>query len=217
MQYTRHPAWSVLLRLFHWCFVLSIVVLVTTGFYIHFPWTNTMIEGSSSFPVATMRYIHFIAAFVFTGALLARLYLLLFGNRQERFWDFLPITGRNIKNLGSSVKYYLYLDDNEDHRLGHNALAGIAYFVTFIVACLQILSGFYMLYPESVGWQTWGLKLFGTQQQGRLLHYLFMWYFILFAATHVYIVVWNDIRSKEGLISSIFNGTKFLPEKPEQN
>ncbi len=215
MQYTRHPAWSVLLRLFHWCFALSIVVLVTTGFYIHFPWTNTMVEGSSSFPVATMRYIHFIAAFVFTGALLARLYLLLFGNRQERVWDFLPITGRNIKNLVSTVKYYLYLDDNEEHRLGHNALAGIVYFVTFIVACLQILSGFYMLYPESTAWQTWGLKLFGTQQQGRLLHYLFMWYFILFAATHIYIVVWKDIRSKEGLISSIFNGSKFLPGKPE--
>ena len=215
MQYTRHPAWSILLRLFHWCFALSIVTLVTTGLYIHFPWTNTMIEGTSTFPVATMRYIHFIAAFVFTGALLARLYLLLFGNRQERFWDFLPITGRNIKNIGSTLKYYLYLEDHEDHRLGHNALAGIVYFVTFIVACLQIISGFYMLYPESATWQTWGLKLFGTQQQGRFLHYLFMWYFLLFAATHVYIVIWNDIRSKEGLISSIFNGTKYMPGKSE--
>ena len=217
MQYTRHHAWSVLLRLFHWCFALSIVVLVTTGFYIHFPWTNTMIEGSSTFPVATMRYIHFIAAFVFTGALLARLFLLLFGNRQERFLDFLPITPRNIKNLFATIKYYLYIDNNEDQRLGHNSMAGIVYFVTFIVAGLQIMSGFYMLYPESTAWQTWGLRLFGTQQQGRLFHYLFMWYFILFAATHVYIVIWNDIRSKEGLISSIFNGTKYMPGKPEQN
>jgi len=212
MQYTRHPAWSILLRLFHWCFALSIVVLVTTGFYIHMPWTNTMIEGSSTFPVATMRYIHFIAGFVFTGALLARLYLLLFGNRQERFWDFLPITPRNIKNLVSTLKYYAYLSDNEDHRLGHNALAGIAYCITFIIAGLQILSGFYMLYPESALWQTWGLKLLGTQQQGRFLHYLFMWYFLLFAFAHIYIVVWNDIRSKEGLISSIFNGSKYTPE-----
>jgi EAL domain-containing protein (putative c-di-GMP-specific phosphodiesterase class I) len=71
MRYQQHFAWSVLLRLCHWSFALSVVVLVTTGFYIHFPWTNTMLEGGSSFPVATMHYIHFIAAFVFTAALLS--------------------------------------------------------------------------------------------------------------------------------------------------
>ena len=212
MQYTRHPAWSILLRLFHWTFALSIVVLLTTGFYIHFPWTNTMIEGSSTFPVATMRYIHFIAGFVFTGALLARLYLLIFGNRQERLLDFLPITPRNIKNLIGAMKYYLYLSEHSNFRLGHNALAGLAYFVTFIVAGLQIVSGFYMLYPESTAWQTWGLKLFGTQQQGRFLHLLFMWYIIIFAVTHIYIVIWNDVRFKEGLISSIFNGSTYKPD-----
>jgi Ni/Fe-hydrogenase 1 B-type cytochrome subunit len=218
MQYERHPAWSVLLRLFHWCFALSIVVLVTTGFYIHYPWTNTMvIDGSTGFPVATMRYIHFLAGFVFTAALLVRLYLLIFGNRQERFWDFLPITPRNIKNLFATLKYYLYLTDEHDHRLGHNALAGMAYFVTFLVALLQIISGLYLLYPESAFWQKWGFAVFGPQQQGRWIHYLIMWYFIFFAAVHLYIVIWNDIRSKEGLISSIFNGTKYTPKGALKN
>ena len=213
MQYERHPAWSILLRLFHWSFALSIVVLVTTGLYIHFPWTNTMIiDGSTSFPVATMRYIHYIAGFVFTAALLTRLFLLLFGNKQERFWDFLPITPRNIKNLSATLKYYLYLTDEHDHRLGHNTPAGITYFVTFLMALLQIISGFYLLYPESVFWQKWGLTVFGPQQQGRWIHYLLMWYFIFFIAVHLYIVIWNDIRSKEGLSSSIFNGSKYTPK-----
>ena len=213
MQYERHPAWSILLRLFHWSFALSIVVLVTTGLYIHFPWTNTMIiDGSTGFPVATMRYIHFIAGFVFTAALLTRLYLLLFGNRQERFWDFLPITPRNIKNLATTLKYYLYLSDAHDQRPGHNVLAGIAYFVTFVVALIQVVSGFYLLYPESLFWQKWGLVILGPQQQGRWIHYLIMWYFVFFAAVHLYIVIWNDIRSKEGLISSIFNGSKYFPK-----
>ncbi len=56
--YEKHHCWSILLRLFHWMFALSIVFLVVTGFYINNPWTNTMIEGSVSFPMATMRYIH---------------------------------------------------------------------------------------------------------------------------------------------------------------
>jgi len=210
MQFERHQAWSVLLRLFHWSFALSIVTLTVTGLYIHFPWTNTMVIGASSFPVATMRYIHFIAGFVFTAALLTRIYLLLFGNRQERFWDFLPITPRNIKNLFSTLGYYLYLTDKHDHRLGHNALAGIVYFTTFIVALTQLASGFFLLYPESPFWQKWGMYFFASQQQGRGIHYLLMWYFIFFVATHIYIVVWNDARSKEGLISSIFTGVKYL-------
>jgi len=213
MRYELHYTWSILLRLFHWCFALSIVTLVVTGLYIHFPWTNTYLEGDTCFPVATMRYIHFIAGFVFTGAMLARLYLLIFGNKQERFWDFLPVTPKNIGNLFHTLKFYLYFTDKNTPRLGHNVLAGIAYTITFLVALLQIVSGFYMLYPESVTWQKWGLLLFGPQQQGRFLHYLFMWYFVIFAAVHVYIVVWNDIKSKEGLISSIFNGTKFIPSK----
>lgn len=213
MRYELHYAWSVLLRLFHWAFALSIVTLVTTGFYIHFPWTNTFIEGETCFPVATMRYIHFIAAFVFTGAMLARVYLLFFGNKQERLWDFLPVTPKKAGNFFHTIKFYLYLTDRHTPRLGHNTLAGILYLLTFIIALLQILSGFYMLYPESAAFQKWGLLFFGPQQNGRFMHYLFMWYFIIFAAVHVYIVVWNDIKSKEGLISSIFNGTKYIPPK----
>ncbi len=213
MQYERHNAWSVLLRLFHWGFALSIVVLVTTGFYIHYPWTNTMIEGGGNFPVATMRYIHFIAAFVFTASLLARLYLLFFGNKQERLWDFLPVTGKNIKNLLSSLTFYAYLSDKNEHRLGHNSLAGLVYFITFIVAGAQLISGFYLLYPESSAWQEWGLRFFGTQQEARLTHYFIMWYFLCYSVIHVYIAVWNDINTKEGLISSIFNGIKYKPKK----
>lgn len=211
MRYERYYAWSILLRLFHWSFVLSIITLVTTGFYIHYPWTNTLIEGGSSFPMATMRYIHFIAGSVFASAILARLYLLIFGNRQERIWDFLPVTPKNIGNLFHTAKFYLYFTDKHRPRLGHNVLAGIVYVITFILALLQVLSGFYMLYPENSSLEKWGLFFLGPQQQGHYLHYLIMWYFLIFAAVHIYIVVWNDIKSKEGLISSIFNGTKYIP------
>ena len=209
MNYEIKDVWGVLLRLFHWSLVLSIVTLVVTGLYVNTPWTNTTLEGSVAFPMATMRYLHFLAGYLFAAAILIRLFLYLFGNRQERIWDILPVTPRNIKSLVKTLSYYGYISDDHDHRLGHNVLAGMIYIVTIIAALFQLASGFYLLYPEATFWQGLGNSLFGSQQQGRFIHHLLMWYFIIFAFTHVYMVIWNDLKSPEGLVSSMFNGKKF--------
>ncbi len=213
MQLERHRAWSVLLRLYHWSFALSCMVLLVTGLYIHDPWTNTMQEGSVGFPMAVMRYIHFIAGFVFTSALLARIFLLIFGNKNERVTDFIPVTPKKIKNFFNTIFYYTYLTDDHYHNPGHNPLAGFTYFLTFFIALAQILSGMYMLYPESAFWQGWGDKLLSSQQEGRFIHYLIMWFFVVFVPVHIYMCIWNDIRKRRGLISSMVNGVKFSIKK----
>lgn len=207
--YERHYCWSVLLRLFHWMFALSIVFLVVTGFYINNPWTNTMIEGTTNFPMAMMRYIHFISAYVLSAAVLIRFFLYFFGNAQERVWDILPITKRNLNNLKMTLLQYSYISNKHDERLGHNILAGLAYLLTFIAALLMIFSGFFLLFPETDFWAKWGLILFGSQQFARFLHHLVMWWFMIFAVIHVYLCIWNDCMEPEGLISSIFTGAKF--------
>ena len=207
--FEKQHCWSVLLRLFHWMFALSIVVLVTTGFYINNPWTNTMIEGSASFPMAIMRYIHFIAAYTFSAAILIRLFLYFFGNAQERVWDILPFSKRNLNNLKMTVLQYSYISDKHDARLGHNVLAGLTYLLTFFVALIMICSGFFMLFPEVPFWEGWGLTFFGSQQSARFLHHILMWWFMIFAVIHIYLCIWNDARSPEGSISSIFTGVKF--------
>ncbi|MGW8192719.1 MAG: Ni/Fe-hydrogenase, b-type cytochrome subunit [Desulforhopalus sp.] len=207
--YERHYCWSILLRLFHWMFALSIVFLAATGLYINNPWTNTMIEGSASFPMATMRYIHYIAAYVFASAVIIRLFLYFFGNAQERVWDILPVTRRNINNLKMTLLQYSYISDRHDDRLGHNILAGILYLLTFFAAVFMICSGFFLLYPENSFWAGWGVTLFGSQQVARYLHHVLMWWFIIFAVIHIYFCIWNDCQKPEGLISSIFTGDKF--------
>ncbi|MEA3469730.1 MAG: Ni/Fe-hydrogenase, b-type cytochrome subunit [Thermodesulfobacteriota bacterium] len=209
MNYEMKTVWCILLRLFHWSLVLSIVTLVVTGLSINTPWTNTTLEGSVAFPMSTMRYIHFLAGYLFTAAVLVRLFLYIFGNRQERIWDVLPVTPRNIKSIFTTLGYYSYISDRHDERLGHNVLAGMTYVVIIVAALFQLVSGFYMLYPEAGFWQGLGGSVFGTQQQGRFLHHLLMWLFILFAFVHVYLVIWNDLKSPEGLVSSIFTGKKF--------
>ncbi len=209
-MYEKKLAWGVLFRLFHWSFAISIVFLVVTGLYIHSPWSNSVIEGSYSFPMAQIRYIHFVAGFVFIGAIFVRVYLWFFGNRQEKLWDCAPINPTNIKNLFSTIGYYLYFTDRHEPRIGHNALAGTVYIFTVIAGFFQMISGFWLLYPESFFWQKWGIALFGSQAQARFVHFLFMWYYMIFAFVHLYILIWNDIKDPEGLISSIFTGWKFF-------
>jgi len=207
--YEKKKCWSILLRLYHWAFALSIIALVVTGFYINTPWTNTMIEGSMSWPMAWMRYIHFVAGYVFTAAVLARIFLYIFGNAQERITDVLPITGRNIRNLWKTLLNYSYISDDHYPRLGHNVLAGLTYLITIIAAVFQLVSGFYLLFPEVANWEAVGISIFASQQNARFIHHLLMWWFMIFAFIHVYLVIWNDLKEPEGLVSSIFTGDKF--------
>ncbi len=212
-MYEKHYCWSILLRLFHWMFALSIIALVATGFYINGPWTNSLIEGSASFPMASMRYIHFLAGYVFASAIIIRLFLYIFGNAQERIGDVLPVSKRNLNNLLEDPVALQLHQGRHDDRLGHNVLAGLTYIVTIVAAIFQIISGFYMLYPEAVIWQGWGVAIFGNQQWSRLIHHLLMWWFIIFAMIHVYMCIWNDVKRPEGVISSIFTGDKFTHTK----
>jgi Ni/Fe-hydrogenase 1 B-type cytochrome subunit len=210
MAYEKKHCWSVLLRLYHWAFALSIITLCITGFYINDPWTNTLREGSASWPMAYMRFVHFTAGYVFTAAVLTRIFLYIFGNKQERILEHLPVTPRNIKNFFSTLLLYSYIKDSHDpDRLGHNILAGMTYVITIVAAVFQLVSGFYMLYPEIAIWEGYGLSIFGSQQWARYIHHLLMWWFMIFAFIHIYLVVWNDVQEPEGLISSIFTGKKF--------
>lgn len=209
MALEKKYAWSVLLRIYHWVLAVSTVFLVVTGFYIHDPWTNTALIENSSFTMGNMRYIHFLAAWFFACSLLIRFYLLFFGNKAERILNFAPLTIRNIKKIGPTIRYYLYMRDHYDPPLGHGVLAGLFYCLTFIFGIVITLSGFFLLYPESHFYQFWGTMVFGSQQYARFIHHISMWYFLFFAAVHIYLVFWNSIKNPEGMVSSMIDGYKF--------
>lgn len=207
--YEKHHCWSFLIRIWHWAFAFSIVALVITGFYINTPWTNTVIEGSASWPMAWARYIHYVAAYTFSCTVVIRAYLYIFGNAQERVWDILPITPRNIKNLWRTLLLYSYISDKHDERLGHNILAGLSYLGTWVASLVMVATGFYLLFPEVAWIATTGNAIFQSQQLARFIHHIIMWWYMIFVIIHIYLCVWNDIRFPEGLISSIFTGKKF--------
>jgi Ni/Fe-hydrogenase 1 B-type cytochrome subunit len=212
--YKRVFVWSGLLRIFHWAFAISIIILILTGTYIHYPpITTKWAEFKPLHLMATLRYYHFAAGFVFIAAFLIRIYLLFFGNRYERLWDFLPINRRNIKSLFQSLKFYLYLTDKHEWRMGHNVLAGTIYFILFICAAVMAVSGLFLLYPEVAVVSKMGIFFFGSQQSARFVHYFLNWAFLFFIIVHFYIAVWNDFKAPEAIISGAVSGSKFMPAK----
>jgi Ni/Fe-hydrogenase 1 B-type cytochrome subunit len=49
----------------------------------------------------------------------------------------------------------------------------------------------------------------------RLYHHLFMYVILTFAAIHIYIAWYLDLKEKSGLMGSIFSGYKFISEEWE--
>ena len=210
--YKRVFVWSGLLRLFHWTFAISTVILIFTGTYIHYPpITTKWAEFKPQYLMATLRYWHFAAGFCFISAIFLRIYLLFFGNKYERLTDFIPISRKNWKSLYQSLKFYLYLTREHEWRMGHTVLAGTIYFILFLCAIVMGLTGVYLLYPEVDFVSHVGGLLFGTPQTARFVHYLLNWAFLFFIMVHFYIAVWNDFEAPEAIISGAVSGSKFMP------
>ena len=75
--------WELPVRLYHWVNALCVVVLCVTGYLIGKPLAHpaSRQEASFSYWFGTVRFIHFVAAFVFFFNFLFRIYWGFVGNR----------------------------------------------------------------------------------------------------------------------------------------
>ncbi len=215
--YNRVYLWELPVRIFHWVNAISIVVLCITGFLIADP-PAMMHQGEAwnTFTMGYIRVIHFIAAYFFTGAMILRLYWAFAGNKYARLKAFLfPFTKAGIKEFWKVLKYDIFLFPAKEnyHRLGHNSIAALSYLIMFFFALIMVFTGF-ALYADNASW--WFPKLFAWVQPAlggdfgtRLLHHISMWIIIFITIVHIYLVIFHDVRDKDGEISSMVGGYKF--------
>lgn len=209
--------WEWPVRITHWINALSIVVLSVTGIYIGAPFLVAS-EAGTAYTMGWMRFIHYVFAYLFAISVVVRLIWFFVGNRHASWRAFVPWTSRDgWRDLTDTFKYYTFLERKVPEAVGHNALAAVAYTGVFALFLLQIATGF-ALYgqfaPGGVIDSVFGsLLLFGPQTL-RLVHHVVMWLLIGFAIHHVYSSWLMDIKEKNGTLSSIFSGYKFIsPEK----
>jgi Ni/Fe-hydrogenase 1 B-type cytochrome subunit len=211
---TRVYVWELPVRVSHWFIFLSVVVLSFTGYYIHNPFI--VARSNTAFLMATMRFIHLIAASVFISSFLLRLYWFFTGNDWSTWRSFVPIHRRQWRGMGNMVAYYSFLRKDLAHHVGHNALAAVTYMVMFTLMLIEIITGL-TLYTQVRG--AWLLAwLFGWLpgvidiQNIRLIHFGIMFTFFAFVIHHVYSAVLVSWEERNGLIESMFTGYKFVPQ-----
>lgn len=208
--------WHWPIRAMHWAAALSVLVLIVTGFYIGKPYFMTGGELGTAYAMGWMRFLHFLAAAVLVATGIVRVYWLFAGNKFERWKALLPIRPRDWINLARTIgKYLMIRPERGPHYLGHNPLQQFSYTALYGVAAVQVLTGFAMYglaNPDGFLYAAfgWVASLFGGIQVVRFFHHVLTWVFIIFIPVHVYLALRADVMDREGTMSSIFSGGRFV-------
>jgi len=211
--------WELPVRFFHWLNALCIVLLCVTGFLIAYPpGLMSQVEANFSYWFGTVRFIHFVAAFVFVFNFIFRIYWAIVGNKYATWDNYIPFRGSQWKNFFQVIKTDVLMIDNEPERvIGHNTVATVSYLVLFLAFLLQSITGFglYAQMSTSSVFHTlfaWIVPMLGSEMNARIVHHLLMWLFILFAIIHIYIVIYHDYIARHSYVSAIIGGWKIIHE-----
>jgi len=219
---SRVYVWELPVRLYHWVNALCVVALAVTGFLIGRPLAIQMsAEASFSYWFGWVRFAHFVAAFIFFFNFLGRIYWGFVGNTYASWRNFIPYRREQLQEVGEVLKVdILQATVKPMESIGHNALAGITYFLTFLAFLFQCLTGFGLYSAMSQAWLpkmfAWVVPMMGGDFAVRQWHHMAMWFFVVFAMVHVYLVFYHDYVEGRGVISSMAGGWKFVERDVDQ-
>ncbi len=219
-NFKRAYVWQLPVRIFHWANALAIVVLSVTGFIIsNPPAIISSAEAIDSYWMGTVRYIHFIAAYVFFFSMILRLYWAIVGNKFSNWKAFIFFNKKGRKNFLYVLKHDIFLLPERVHKIsnisiGHNSIAAAAYVFMFFLGVIMVFTGF-GLYSDNATWWLpklfdWVPAFFGGDFLTRLIHHVCMWLILIIIIIHIYLVMYHDWLDGRGEVSSMLSGYKFV-------
>jgi Ni/Fe-hydrogenase 1 B-type cytochrome subunit len=206
----------VALRINHWVMVVSILILIATGFYIAQPFTVSSGETAAKFLMGDMRFFHILFGIVLTFIGIWRCYLALFSRFHADWKDFFAWI--DLRNMLQQIKFYLLLTRTPaEHKFLYGPLQSLAYGGCMLMLFGVILTGVILTgacyHAGLIAWAGSMLKpvetLMGGLAMVRVIHHILTWLFILFAGVHLYMAFWYDAVFQEGTVSSMIGGRVF--------
>jgi Ni/Fe-hydrogenase 1 B-type cytochrome subunit len=195
------------------------VALVCTGYLIGSPPAlQSGSEASFGYWFGTVRFVHFLAAFLFFFNFVYRIYWGFAGNKYARWENFIPYRKEQFQEVKDVLKVDIFQRSvGPFDSIGHNAMAGLTYFLSFIAFLFQCVTGFGMYAAMSTAALpslfAWIVPLMGGDFAVRQWHHAMMWFFIIFSMVHVYLVFYHDYVEARGVTSSMVGGWKFVEKR----
>lgn len=171
----------------HWVNLICMVVLIFTGFYIHWPF----IDGVMS----VMRGAHIVGFWVLLANLLFRLVSAFMvkdvvdattGEVGADIKTFLP-QKVNKGQMWNWIGYYLFFKKDKPETGKYGNLQKIAYDVVPFMILAAAFTGFSIYPPTFEIWPfSWAVSQWGLMNL-RSAHYIIMWVIIVFSMIHIYL------------------------------
>lgn len=201
--------WEPVIRWSHWVTVVCILILVVTGYLMGNP---VLLTKSGALMTTGVKVIHYLIAIVFSGSIFLRIIWMFVGNEYASWKGLIPMTAERRKNAIETLKWYFFLRLKSPGSIGHNALAGMAYAVLYLICIIEIITGYALYTLHYDGGVSWLISLFGAQEI-RLVHHVLIWVYLAFVIHHVYSVFLCAMSERNGLVEAMFDGYKFIEEE----
>jgi len=131
----RHPAdyrrvyvWELPVRVYHWINAVCLVGLIVTGYLIGAPLRPFYAaEAYQLYWFGTVRFVHFICAFVYVFNFSARIYWGFVGNKYASWKTFFPLKPSQRQEIVDVVKadVHVYLSFYHDYIEGRGTISSI--------------------------------------------------------------------------------------------
>jgi Ni/Fe-hydrogenase 1 B-type cytochrome subunit len=154
VEYRRIYVWQLPVRVYHWINAVALVLLCVTGYLIGAPIRAFYAaEAYQQYWFGCVRFVHFVAAFVYVFNFLARLYWGFVGNQYSSWRAFFPLKPTQRQEIVDVIEAdVLQTKLHGPISTGHNALAGLIYFFTFLAFVFQTITGFALYSSMSNSW-----------------------------------------------------------------
>ncbi|MDR1451655.1 MAG: Ni/Fe-hydrogenase, b-type cytochrome subunit [Helicobacteraceae bacterium] len=210
---------SAVTRALHWIRFVAIVALTITGFCIASVFIAPSISGEPNlFLNARIRMWHEIFGFVLIAVTLFKTYYFFASkNKAEKLERGSFSDALSLKTWLAQLKYYLLIGKHPRLKGAYNPLQFVAYYGLYVVFFLLCLTGLILYahnYHDGFGGVIYGAMrpfeaLMGGLASVRMIHHILTWVILIFVPVHIYMVVFNALRGKEGALDSILSGIKF--------
>lgn len=206
----EHPLPAMIM---HWIHLVSLLLLIFTGFYIYHPFFSGFMGYARS--------IHQVVMWTFILTTVTRIYWSFFGagsappgsrTKHGDFHWFSPFKHEGEGTARDTIKYYLFFKKTYPSVYKFNPLQKSMYLVwAFILIPLTALTGFCIWEPTQSFFESFTYSLGGLAAM-RTWHYLLMYVFIITASIHLYLVV-AEVARELPLMFAWREGREAPPKK----